>query len=125
VIVANGAAPSPDYEKGCFMFPSVLPMLAFDLNANLDTGKFANVTKDEILEQIEAGTIFDWLGEKLEYVDLSVATEEDKLALVDEWRNFANAIDPKRKFGVENNGLCLLLAYVIEGMQQRLRAGSR
>lgn len=107
------------------MFPSVLPMLAFDLNANLDTGKFANVTKDEIFEQLEAGTIFDWLEEKLKYVDLSTATAQDKDELLDEWRNFANAIDAKRKFGVENNGLCLLLAYVIEGMQQRARSGRR
>jgi len=56
---------------------------------------------------------------------LSGATDADKLVLIDEWRNFANAIDAKRKFGIEKNGLCLLLAYVIEGMRQRLRAGSR
>ncbi len=34
-----------------------------------------------------------------------------------------NAIDEVRKYGVERNGLHLVLAYVLEGIQQRSMEG--
>lgn len=38
----------------------------------------------------------------------------------DAWAEIANAVDAKRKFGVEK-GMCLLLAYALESLQRSLR----
>ena len=50
-------------------------------------------------------------------IDLSIFDETKRAALVAEWQDLLNAVDARRKFGVEKNGLCLLVAYCLEGIQ--------
>jgi hypothetical protein len=33
------------------------------------------------------------------------------------WAGISNAVDSRRKFGVENRGVCLLMAYTLECLQ--------
>ncbi|QQC65327.1 hypothetical protein [Paraburkholderia ginsengisoli] len=99
------------------MHLSSLTVLAFYLNGAVDAGK--QTSFEEIYSQIEAGTIFEYLKRNVERIDLSMLTAADRKELVEEWQRIANAVDPRRKLAVENNGYCLLLAYVIQGIQQR------
>lgn len=97
-----------------------LTMLGFDLNHALDSGKHASVSIDEVKAQITAGKIFDFLEERLgSDVDLSWLYGDDRAELLREWRGFVDAVDEERKFGVSQNGLCLLVAYLFQGIQQR------
>lgn len=97
-----------------------LTFLAFQLNAALDTGRYNDITFREVLGHINAGTVFSFLENRVgEDVDLSLFDAPKRQALVDEWQSLMNVVDARRKFGVEKNGLCLLMAYVIEGIQRR------
>jgi hypothetical protein len=106
-----------------------LTFLAFGLNSALDSGKYSTVTYREVVDHIESGTIFAFLRDRLgEDIDLSLLDATKQEVLLEEWQNLLNVADARRKFGVENNGLCLLVAYLLEGIQQlqdqNPRAGS-
>ncbi len=97
-----------------------LTFLAFYLNGALDTGKYANVTYREVADRIEAGDIFDFLGARLAGdIDLSNLDAAKREELTAEWRDMLHAMSGRRKFGVEKNGICLIMAYVLEGIQRR------
>lgn len=97
-----------------------LTLLAFELNAALDTGKYNDISCQEITDQIEQETIFNFLESQLQGdIDLSLHDDADRQELMKEWLDFFLAIDAPRKFGVKNNGLCLLIAYLLEGIQRR------
>lgn len=94
-----------------------LTLLAFYLNGALDAGK--HPTLEEIYEEIDEGTIFDYLDSNIDRIDLSYLKQADRDELVQEWQGLANVLDARRKLAVEKNGFCLLLAYIIEGIQRR------
>jgi hypothetical protein len=97
-----------------------LTSLGFYLTSALDSGKYANVTLAEVRQHIDHGTVFEFLARRLgNDIDLSMFDKGKRDALTDEWQRIDNAIDPRRKFGVERNGLALLLAFCLEGIQQR------
>jgi hypothetical protein len=97
-----------------------LTFLAFGLNSALDSGKYSTVAYREVVDHIESGTIFAFLKDRLgEDIDLSLLDTPKQKVLLEEWQNLLNVADARRKFGVENNGLCLLVAYLLEGIQQR------
>jgi hypothetical protein len=98
-----------------------LTVLGFCLNAVVDARKHEAVTAEEVVLHIEHGTIFEFLSgfEDIAGWGIGSLTEEDKRHLLGEWQSMANAIDSERKFGVSGNGICLLSAYVIEGIQMR------
>lgn len=97
-----------------------LTFLAFNLNGAIDTGKYADVGFDEVGRAIDNGTIFGFLAKRLEGdIDLSIFDATRKAELLTEWQDLRNAVSARRKFGVEKNGLCLLLAYCLEGIQRR------
>ncbi|SAL16795.1 hypothetical protein AWB71_00668 [Caballeronia peredens] len=94
-----------------------LTLLAFYLNGAVDSGK--RVSLDDMYAEIEAGTVFDFLKRNIERIDLSSLNAKDKSELIEEWQRTANAVDARRKLVVEHNGYCLLLAYVLNGIQHR------
>lgn len=93
-------------------------LLAFHLNAMLDRGKTLDV--DEVHRHVEVGDVLDWVSEQFadDYFDISGYTPADRDVVVELFQGLANAVDSRRSFGVEHNGICLLLAYCIEGIQQ-------
>ena len=99
-----------------------LTLLGTCLNFAIDSGQSKKVSTDEITNQINEGNIFKYL-ERNFHSDmkwgLDNLTDEDKRHLLGEWQSMVNAIDAERKLGVRNDGMCLLLAYVIEGIQMR------
>ena len=97
-----------------------LTYLAFYLNGALGSGHYDRVTIADVKREIEHGTIFDYLDETLEWeVVLSLLSPDDREELVDEWRVMACRVNEFRKLCVESNGFCLLVAYLLEGIQRR------
>lgn len=99
-----------------------LTFLAFQVNGAVDSGKHSHVSFEDVAAHLDAGTIFKYLQETIEYFDVSIVTEAERTELTEEWYSLWNAVDAHRKFCVDNNGLCLLVAYMLEGIQTRARA---
>lgn len=98
-----------------------LTLLAFSINGAVDTGQHDHITIESVGQHIEAGTVFSYLQDELkENLDLSMFDAASKDQLLEEWQRLLNAVDAGRKFGVRRSGLCLLVAYLIEGIQRRV-----
>jgi hypothetical protein len=93
--------------------------LAFELNSMLDQGHALSI--EETKEYVDDGTIFEWLDEHLESphdLDGTPVSPEVRSAILSVFRPL-NTVDFRQRFGVEHNGIALLLAYCIEGIQQQ------
>ncbi|MFA6053223.1 MAG: DUF4145 domain-containing protein [Methylobacter sp.] len=105
---------------------TALTLLILKINHLLDSGKFDDISIDEVYHHIESQTIFPFLSERTKgYSDFSLYGEDGP------YSNFVNyyheqmealfhgyAGDHRRKWDVENKGLCLLLAWTNELIQQ-------
>jgi len=92
--------------------------VAFNLICAIDSAKYSFHFKD-IEAHIERRDLFDYLKKKMgDDIDLSLLDEKDKEELLDEWRDLYFSHIPSA-FPVRNEGLCLLLAFCMEGMQRR------
>ena len=99
------------------------------LPKRLDTGKYGQVTLQQVGEQIEKGGVLAWLADTAkDDIDLSVFLRSDtygdfnseyEAALLDIWSAYSD--QGRRKWGIENSGLCLLLTWTIEILKQRIR----
>jgi hypothetical protein len=99
-----------------------LTFIGFYLNGALGSGKYDEISIEEVKARIRDHTIFDYLKTKLgSDIDLSVLSPEDRLELNSEWEDLADAVDEARKMCVDKNGLCLLMAYLLEGIQRRIK----
>jgi len=97
-----------------------LTNLAFELTHALDSGYAGKMSPAAVREHIKDGKVFDFLEESLKGdLDISLFYNDDRAELIAEWRSLSDTLDAARKFGVQNDGLCLLLAYVIQGIQTR------
>jgi hypothetical protein len=104
---------------------SQLTFLGFYLNGALGSGKYDAISINEVKKRIRAHTIFDYLKDKLgSDIDLSALSPKDRQELNKEWEDLADAVDESRKMCVDRNGLCLLVAYILEGIQRRQKAHS-
>jgi hypothetical protein len=99
-----------------------LTFLGFYLNGALGSGKYDDISIKEVKGEIRDHTIFDYLKTKFGLdIDLSVLSPEDRQELNKEWEDTADAVDEARKMCVDRNGLCLLVAYILDGIQKRTR----
>jgi hypothetical protein len=64
--------------------------------------------------------VFAFLEQRLgvDYRLLGWLSDEERAVLTAEWRWYSSGIDARRKLLVERHGLCLLIAYVLQGIQQ-------
>ena len=92
--------------------------LLFQLNMLLDTGKYLYVSIDDIKDKISKGTIGEFLTKTFPDADFSLIYADDWAYFTKEWEDYANSMDERRKMGIVNNGICLLVGYVINGLQQ-------
>lgn len=105
---------------------STLTFVAFYLNSAIDSGRYDTLAIEEVREAIQTRGIFRFLKSRLgNDIDLSIfdADAAAEAELLAEWQDMDNAIDARRKFGVERRGLPLLLAFLLEGIQRRARSG--
>lgn len=102
---------------------SYLTLLVLELNAELDTGKYDSIGLDDVKKAIQSETVVPWLRANVPGVDVSLLSPEDiavyhnRLARI--YGGYAG--NERRKWGVQNRGLCLLLAWTNEIVQQELR----
>ena len=105
---------------------TALTLLVLEINHLLDTGNYDDVSIEDVEREIEDGTILRFLKEKAkEDVDLSILLQTDTYPGFEEFyveslQQLLNAHggDERRKWGIENLGLCLLLAWTNEIIQQ-------
>lgn len=96
--------------------------LVWEFTALLDTGKHDGITVDEVKRHAGNGTIPAFLKDRFGgEMDTSVLEPEDWIELSEEWQSFENTMDEERKMGIKNKGVCLLLGYALESLQQRER----
>lgn len=97
-----------------------LTYIIFEINAALDSGGYDDVPMQEVGQHIEAGDILPWLKGRVPEADLSLLTEqyadEYQAGLADIYGAYAG--NARHKWGVENRGLCLLIAWTAELIQR-------
>ena len=92
--------------------------LGFYLNSLIDKGEFIEL--EETRDHIENKTLFSWLNNKYKYsIDTSLYTSEELNEIITFFEGLSNNVDEERKFGISKNGLSLLLAYCLEGLQTK------
>ena len=106
---------------------SPFTLLAMELNAAIDSGKYNHIGIEEIKQHLEDGSIFNFLKQKVgDDIDLSLLVSPDSCYpgfvdyYIERMQSMVNAYsgNERRKWGIENQGLCLLLAWTIEIIQQ-------
>jgi hypothetical protein len=91
--------------------------LGFYLNGALGSGKYDDISIDEVKKRIRDRAIFDYLKMKLgSDIDITVLRPNA------EWEDMSYALDEARKLCVDRHGLCLLMAYILEGIQRRIES---
>jgi hypothetical protein len=99
-----------------------LTYLIVVLNQLVDGGHHDGVTIDEVETAIERGTLFAWLGKKFAgHIYLSIyegrASEKEITQGLQDILGGYRGLE-RRKWGIEHNGICLLIAWVNELVQQ-------
>lgn len=105
---------------------TVLTLLILEYNQLLDSGKYNDITIDEVHEAIKRKDIIPWLAKRTAGdSDFSLYTDADTYSVYLEfyYEQMANiyggyAGQERRKWGVENLGLCVLIAWTNEIIQQ-------
>jgi len=102
-------------------YPVVFTALGFLVNSLVDKGE--RITKEDMYKHIEDRTVWTLLEEKLGNRWLSLYNDVQRNELMDHFASSANAIDAEDKYGVVNNGYCLLIAYLFEAVQSGEKSG--
>lgn len=102
-----------------------LTLLIHQINHLLDTGRYDTITLEDVTSHIEDGSILQFLKQRAdEDVDLSAHLDDGLMYgnferfYIAHLRSLLNVADAGRKWGVENRGLCLLIAMTNEIVQQ-------
>lgn len=106
---------------------TVLTLLVLEFNHLIDTGKYNNITIDDVHREIENKNI-------IPYIARETAGDSDFSIFTDAGSSYANYVkyyheqmyelyggyagNERRKWGVKNLGLCLLVAWTNELIQQ-------
>ncbi|MGE0065891.1 MAG: hypothetical protein AB7T48_00935 [Solirubrobacterales bacterium] len=90
--------------------------LAFEANAMLDKGKSLDI--DETREKIDSEGLIDWFAESFPgEVDMSLYDDNDKREATHVLAEISGGVNARRKFGVENGGLQLIIALCLQAIQ--------
>jgi len=94
----------------------------FELNALIDQG--LSISLKEVKSLCKEKRIIEELERKFPFketgLDLSSLKRGTREELDEIFSDMAIAVNEQRKFRVENNGLCLLIAYAQEQIQREL-----
>lgn len=93
-----------------------------NINSAIDSGKYQDISVEEVEDRIERGDLVPYLRERLgEDVDLSLPDPSMAAELNAKLQDLLGGYRgrERRKWGVEHSGLCLLVAWTSEIIQQR------
>jgi hypothetical protein len=100
---------------------NAITTFVLEINSIIDKGK--NVSIDEVNSHIENMGIVEWIENKFPFyengVDFSLFGDKEKEFVTKEYESIWLAYNgqEQRKWGITNNGLCLLVAWGIEIMR--------
>ncbi len=100
---------------------TVRTFMAFLVNRVIDRNGHQGVTIHDVKERIRDGSIFAFLETRIHGRELSDVSAEMRADLLGEWRDMEVVLNESAKLGIERNGFCLLLAYLLEGIQRTTR----
>jgi hypothetical protein len=92
--------------------------LIWELNALIDSGKYLYVSVEDVKKGIRTGDIPEYLKQTFPTGDFSLIEAVEWPQLTKDWQYNVGDLDERRKMGVTNSGLCLLLGYALNGLQQ-------
>ncbi len=114
---------------------SMLSLLGFQVNAAIEKGHGNKISFHDIYKGLEERNLFELLDEKLPGVlDLSLFLERNEGASLEQRDGLLNALSDaasgmegreRRKYGIESSGLSLLMAYILEAIQQEYWVSAR
>lgn len=105
---------------------SLLTLLVLSINSAIDSGKYKNISIDQAYDAIERKEVINFLKENTEHDFSMFSTKRGDLYFKDieiyqqhmQDIYYGYAGQHRRKWGVENNGLALILAWTNEVIQQ-------
>jgi hypothetical protein len=106
---------------------SFLTLIILEINSLIDTQKYNSITINDIKKEIENMNVLEFLKNKaIDNVDFSLVLSENTSSkrflnkYYEELKDICIAYggNERRKWGVENSGLCLLLAWTNEIVQR-------
>jgi len=102
-----------------------MAMVLFGLSALLDSGNADDITLNDVKGHARNGDLIEYLTKKAGGVFASGFLEgpipkEFRTWYVEQIRENCDAMDgrERRKYGIENRGICLLISYTAEIIQQ-------
>ena len=106
------------------MHLNAITMILRNISVILDSNKYTEISIDEIHEHIENGTILDFISGFDEARELKGIIESDLWEGFDKFYvqslqsiYYGYAGNERRKWGIQNSGICLLLAWTNEIIQ--------
>lgn len=97
--------------------PIAYTFLGFHFNSLVDQGSKLDLQQTH--DKIRRKELFPWLKEKFDNsLDISLFSQTDLDKVESFFESMSSAVNEKRKFGVTENGLCLLVAYCFEAAQR-------
>ncbi|MFK5913250.1 MAG: hypothetical protein QM484_02670 [Woeseiaceae bacterium] len=105
---------------------TALTILILELNHLIDSGKYNDITIDEVYKEIENKNILPFLAKRTKGIsDFSLYSNNGPYSEFADFYHkqmeslyYGYSGDHRRKWGIENLGLCLLLAWTNELIQQ-------
>ena len=99
-----------------------LTYIVLEVNAALDTGKYDDILIKDISAQVEGGDVISWLRQQIPDLDLSLLTQQDEKEYRECLADIHGAYEgsERKNWGVENRGLCLIVAWTTELIQRRV-----
>ncbi|WP_312765775.1 hypothetical protein [Epilithonimonas sp.] len=97
-------------------YPVKYTFLGFLLNSIIDNGGFVEL--EIVQSKINDKKVLSFLKERFgDDLDLSLYTKNEIIDLEEYFYDMYSLVDSKRKFGIEKNGICLLVAYCLNALQ--------
>ena len=101
-----------------------LTLTVLNLSAALDTGKFDSLTVEEACSMIQSGDLVEALRSRCgQDIDLSYFDAEpfisSRLSYIEALKSLLDVGGAERKWGIQNRGLCLLISWTNELIQQQ------
>jgi hypothetical protein len=94
-------------------------LLLMHINSALASGQANGVSVEEVKDLIHSRNVFTFLRMGLTPIRrLDYLSRDQERMLNDEWIRFAERLDESVVFGVRRNGMCLLMAYLVEGIRR-------